>query len=104
MHSDFLKNNSEERVDVLRQLDNVTTSLHMAGFCHGDLRAPNILVRARAKVCVLDFEWSGRLGTATYPFFMNHEEIAWPEGAQDGKLIAKEHDKFWVSALVKEYS
>ena len=76
--------------------------MHSAGFCHGDFRSPNILVRDTGKVCVLDYEWSGAIGTATYPFFMNHVDLTWPEGAVDGQLIQMEHDKYWLEQLKEE--
>ncbi len=104
LHEFMEKSDCSERKAVLKQLKEVVTSLHTSNFCHGDLRAPNILIKAGPKVCVLDFEWSGCLGGATYPFFMNHRDIKWPEGAQDGNLITTEHDKYWLSTLVDKYS
>jgi len=43
-------------------------------------------------VCVIDFDWSGREGDVTYPGFMNHIDVNWPEGASDNKFIYKAHD------------
>ncbi len=73
-------------------------SLHDAGFVHGDLRSCNILV-ASSSAYVVDFEWAGQLGTARYPYFMNHIDIEWPEGASDGKLINAAHDLWWLRQL-----
>lgn len=98
------KSDTEDRRDVLRQLEEVVTASHLARFCHGDLRLTNLFVQLGSKkVCLLDFEWSGKLGTATYPFFMNHREISWPEGAKDGELITEEHDKHWLSSLNSQF-
>ncbi|RGB37671.1 hypothetical protein C1646_756634 [Rhizophagus diaphanus] len=43
-------------------------------------------------VKLIDFEWSGPVGTACYSHFMNHITIHWPEGAEDGKKVKVEHD------------
>lgn len=48
---------------------------------------------------MIDFEWGGDIGVATYPFYMNHQELQWPEGAKDGDLITREHDRYWLSSL-----
>lgn len=74
--------------------------LHKAGFVHGDLRGCNILV-AVGVVYLIDFEWAGPVGTATYPYFMNHAEIRWPDGAGDGKLVTGSHDLWWLSNLIR---
>ena len=73
-------------------------SLHDTGFVHGDLRSCNVMV-ASSRVYVVDFEWAGQLGTARYPYFMNHLDIQWPEGASDGKLIHVAHDSWWLRQL-----
>jgi len=41
---------------------------------------------------LIDFEWSGKVGSARYSHFMNHVDIKWPDGVGDGKLDIKEHD------------
>ena len=79
-------------------LEVAVRSLHDAGFVHGDLRSSNTLV-ASSRVYVVDFEWAGQLGTARYPYFMNHLDIQWPEGASDGKLISEAHDLWWLRHL-----
>ena len=42
---------------------------------------------AASAVYLVDFEWAGLMGTVTYPYFMNHVEIQWPEGAGGGRLV-----------------
>ncbi|KAL3157238.1 hypothetical protein ABBQ38_001475 [Trebouxia sp. C0009 RCD-2024] len=74
-------------------------ALHAAGFVHGDLRGCNILVAAGA-VSLIDFEWAGIVGKATYPYFMNHVDIQWPDGASDGRLVTESHDLWWLSKLI----
>ncbi len=72
-------------------------------YCHGDFRPPNILVDNDGRVFVIDFQWAGMQGTAQYPHFMNHAEIEWPKGAEDGRKIEAEHDKHWLHCLESTY-
>ena len=68
---DYLKKNPEKKESVMKQCRAILSELHGAGFCHGDFRSPNILVHDSGQVCVIDFEWSGKIGVASYQFFMN---------------------------------
>ena len=43
------------------------------------------------KVCVLDFEWSGRNLHSKCPGFMN-SEIQWPSGVGPGEPLLQRHD------------
>ena len=57
----------DEMVDKpVEALKAAVRALHAAGFVHGDLRA--------------------------YPYFMNHADIQWPDGAGDGRLVTESHD------------
>lgn len=47
------------------------------------------------RVAIIDFDWSGP-PTQAYPFFMNHTDLTWPEGAVDGQTLAFAHDKEWI--------
>ena len=62
---------------------------------HGDMRAPNVLVRARAEgewdVQLVDFDWAGTDGENVYPPFMS-SDIEWPEGVQARAVMKQEHD------------
>jgi len=90
----------DEMVDKpVQSLKAAVRALHAAGFVHGDLRGCNILVAASA-VSLIDFEWAGLMGTAKYPYFMNHVDIQWPEGAGDGRLVTESHDLWWLNNLV----
>ena len=45
------------------------------------------------RVCLIDFDWSGKEGAViTYPCFMNHFDVNWPERASDNEIINKTHD------------
>ena len=90
----------DEVVDKpIEPLKAAVRALHAAGFVHGDLRGCNILVAASA-VYLIDFEWAGLVGTVTYPYFMNHADIQWPDGAGDGRLVTESHDLWWLSHLI----
>ena len=57
---------------------------------------------------LIDFEWSGKAGSARYSHFMNHVGIRWPDGAEDGKLVLKNHDltmldqTFWATNIIQD--
>ncbi len=50
-------------------------------------------------MCIIDFEWAGVAEQAAYPFFMNHTDVIWPDGARDGQPIKQEHDLWWLNLL-----
>lgn len=75
--------------------------LHKAGFVHGDLRSNNIIV-VSGTVRIIDFEWAGVADEAVYPFFMNHTDMEWPDGARDRQPIKQEHDLWWLNLLCNE--
>jgi len=73
--------------------------LHDKGFVHGDARMSNIMIDKSEHVKIIDFDWSGRIGDACYPFFLNHVNITWPDGATDGEHIQVAHDEYWIKQL-----
>ncbi len=83
-----------------KALQDAVQVLHKAGFVHGDLRSNNILV-VQGGVHNVDFEWAGIADQAKYPFFMNHTDLKWPDGASDGLPITKGHDLSWLQSLVQ---
>ncbi|CAG8677502.1 6638_t:CDS:1, partial [Ambispora gerdemannii] len=70
------------------------------------LREGNILVSRLEDndfdVKLIDFEWSGKAGSACYSHFMNHKNIQWPDGAEDGKLVTKNHDLFMLEQTFRK--
>lgn len=60
----------EKKQTIIGQCESVLSTLHTNNFCHGDFRAPNILVH-NDTIRVLDFDWSGQVGSIRYPLFMN---------------------------------
>ena len=74
--------------------------LHTKGYCHGDFRSNNILIRhseTPKPIAIVDFDWSGETDKATYPPFINHIDINWPEGATDNALLQPDHDNYWLN-------
>jgi hypothetical protein len=89
-------------------LEAVVVNLHAQDFIHGDLRVCNILVgpledsadvadRKRRRICLIDFDWSGKEGNARYPGFMNHQDVQWPAGASDNLPLQKAHDLHFLN-------
>eukprot|EP01113_Clastostelium_recurvatum_P035594 TRINITY_DN4982_c0_g1_i7.p1 TRINITY_DN4982_c0_g1~~TRINITY_DN4982_c0_g1_i7.p1 ORF type:complete len:542 (-),score=41.78 TRINITY_DN4982_c0_g1_i7:34-1635(-) len=69
-----------------------------AKYVHGDLRNNNIIFDSKSRqTYVVDFDWAGMHGSVRYPSHMNHWDIAWPDGAVELKLIALEHDRYWIA-------
>lgn len=80
------------------------TSLHQAGFVHGDLRDSNIWVNTESlsKFMLTDFDWSGVIGTVRYPMNVYAGYDLWrPKGASDGQLIEVGHDVDMVKHIFR---
>ncbi|CAG8762940.1 11111_t:CDS:1, partial [Cetraspora pellucida] len=90
LHRITLNLNDQERNCLKEKIEKAVEYLHNLGHVHGDLREGNILVGRLEDndfdVKLIDFEWSGKAGFACYSYFMNHKNIQWPDGAEDGKL------------------
>ena len=92
-----------ENEAIENALTRAAESLHRGGFVHGDLRECNIFVDdVTNTVKLIDFDWAGIQGEVRYPGFMNHDEINWPKGADDGKHITFEHDLHFLRLLLHE--
>jgi hypothetical protein len=90
--------NSSLPIQAKERLQDLVNRLHFQNLVHGDLRANNIRV-VGDRVCIIDFDWSGKAGIQRYPDFMNHQEIVWPDGARDGEFLYPEHDIEWLKRL-----
>lgn len=76
--------------------------LHEGSYVHGDIRDINVLVRQRdLKVMVVDWDWAGMAGTATYPMALNLE-VPRPDEAIPGGLMECEHDVEMVKFMMKQ--
>jgi aminoglycoside phosphotransferase (APT) family kinase protein len=49
------------------KLQTVLTLMGQRGFVHGDLRAPNVLLRGTDEIFVIDFEFAGKAGEVCLP-------------------------------------
>ena len=99
----YLESHVQECEDIIGKCTSALDVLHRHNFCHGDFRAPNILVTPTSQVFVIDFEWSGIENQVRYPMFMNHSDIVWPDGAEDGMLIKCQHDIFWLEQIRQQF-
>lgn len=50
---------------------------------------------------LIDFDWGGKAGGATYPAFMNHAEIPWANGVGYGKALQQAHNNHLLNTLFK---
>jgi hypothetical protein len=75
--------------------------LHEAGFVHGDLRAPNIIMTTDGPN-VLDWDWAGEKGAVVYPEFLNTSlfEGLGLQGVKAHELITEEHDNLLLARLL----
>ncbi|KAG1708020.1 hypothetical protein DVH05_024705 [Phytophthora capsici] len=93
---------ANDRATVRDQLLKIQKALRDMSFVHGDLRENNVLWDSvKNRVVLIDFDWSGQDGVATYPPFMN-TEIAWPSGAECGKPLRVAHDEYWFESIAAQ--
>ena len=94
---DYVKTHREIKVDKGHPaLVKLLETMREKKVVHGDLRPNNIMCRLEKgteghelEIKVVDFDWSGKLGSARYPAIMN-PDIEWP-GAP-GDLINEDDD------------
>lgn len=99
-----------EQAKVQVRVREIIDTLHAGGFVHGDVRSTNLLIdpasldgtASDVKIHVIDYDWAGPDGEATYPIGINRLSVTRPDGAEDGKLITKAHDIEMISYLFKE--
>jgi len=85
---EYVKSSSTVDVQSVKtKCTKILNELHEAGYCHGDFRSNNILVRSNLTIVIIDFDWAGKDGDAKYPLFMNHVDIMWPDGAKPGERL-----------------
>ncbi len=95
----YLTENPSSFKSIKTQCLAVTDILKSNNCVHGDLRHPNILIEGNTSVKIIDFDWAGFQGVAQYPYYLNQDECAWPDGASDGEFIRFAHDLYWINKL-----
>ncbi|KAI9455722.1 hypothetical protein HD554DRAFT_264198 [Boletus coccyginus] len=80
----------EKRGELGTQLKALVASFHGEGLVHGDLRSPNIVCNDQG-VVVIDFDWGGKLGEASYPISQLNPDLTEGRDSTDLK-ITKEDD------------
>ncbi|KAH8823349.1 hypothetical protein DL96DRAFT_1469435, partial [Flagelloscypha sp. PMI_526] len=73
--------------------------LHSQNLVFGDLRSRNIMIDSDNKVKLIDFDWVGVAGEATYPFRMSLN-IMWAEGMGRGQVMQIHHDDDMLEMLL----
>ncbi|CAK5281684.1 unnamed protein product [Mycena citricolor] len=84
--------------DCQQQLTHMLSLLHNDGYVFGDLRWPNVMVVGK-DVKLIDFDWAGKEGDATYPIHLANN-IVWPPGATAMGKIEKEHDIHMLKSMI----
>ncbi|KXN86844.1 hypothetical protein AN958_09580 [Leucoagaricus sp. SymC.cos] len=86
------------------QLKRALGHLHDAGFVFGDFREPNVIIKGD-RVMLVDFDWCGKDGEATYPIDLNiYDDIQWAVGMGPGLVMRKEHDDYMFKKLVQRHT
>ncbi|PKB92369.1 hypothetical protein RhiirA5_248815, partial [Rhizophagus irregularis] len=86
---------------IIKDIEEAVDLLHENGIVFADLRDSNILViknEDEYRGMLVDFDWAGEDNKDLYPSFMN-ADINWPTGAEDNKVLKKEHDIHWLDVL-----
>ncbi|KAH7108569.1 hypothetical protein BKA62DRAFT_649367 [Auriculariales sp. MPI-PUGE-AT-0066] len=89
----------------IRRLEDAVKAMHEAGFVHGDLREPNILLDGNNTPMIIDFDWAGPLDEpcTVYPSnicldssYNLHEDVC-----AGGRVLA-EHDDHLVKNWIRQ--
>ena len=81
------------------QLKEAVEALHGAGYVHGDLRGPNVLI-TKDGLRIIDLDWCGKVGVARYPAHIYLSSgHGWHSEVCRGGLITKEHDEHMFGVL-----
>ena len=88
-----------KRGELEKQLKALVTSFHDEGLVHGDLRSPNIVCNDQG-VVVIDFDWGGKLGEASYPISQLNPDLTTGRDSTDLK-ITKDDDMRVLNKTLK---
>ncbi|CAG8487826.1 3297_t:CDS:2 [Paraglomus brasilianum] len=88
----ILKNDRKNQKKLVQKAKAAARLMHKGGYVHGDFRTSNIMVSNDMEdMKIVDFDWSGRVGEALYPYFMS-QDVPWHKDVDCGKPIIVEHD------------
>ncbi|KAH8091662.1 hypothetical protein BXZ70DRAFT_977367 [Cristinia sonorae] len=73
------------------KLTNALRVLHAEDYVFGDLRAPNVMFTKDGELRLIDFNWAGKDGVATYPRRLS-TTVRWAAGVEEFGPMRKEHD------------
>ncbi|CAJ0920145.1 21321_t:CDS:2 [Entrophospora sp. SA101] len=100
---DKLLHNNPNQADCIKSaVEKTVNRFHNAGFVHGNMHANNIfgyLNCSKIHIKIVGLSWAGYEGKARYPFFLKKDKIQRDEGATDGNLITKEHDRYLINQI-----
>lgn len=109
----FLASHHRLPASAYDDIDRAVGILHGHDLVFGDLRPANIMlfqVEGTEGIelepvyisMLIDFDWCGRHGMATYPAGLNNSgNIDWHEGVARGGVMRKEHDLFMLEHVKK---
>lgn len=84
---------------VFKSVKDAIDLLHENDIVLGDLRNPSILYDAsKARVVLVDFDWSGKDGESRYPATLNPSN-AWAEDVSPYSIMRKAHDLWQLNQL-----
>ncbi|ETW76972.1 hypothetical protein HETIRDRAFT_480384 [Heterobasidion irregulare TC 32-1] len=85
--------------DVRGSIAQAIETLAKAGFVHGDLRRPNVMIDSEGKVKIIDFDWAGREMEVRYPLRISSFLFPENQGIEGRGEIRNAHDKFMLELL-----
>ncbi|KAI9448414.1 hypothetical protein H4582DRAFT_1802901, partial [Lactarius indigo] len=82
-------------------LTTLVRSFHNQGLVHGDLRQPNMICRGE-RIMLIDFDWGGRLGEASYPHAQLNPQLTTGRQSVDEE-ITKDDDNRILQQTLQEF-
>ena len=93
---------ADEQEKWKKQLVDLVKEIHGAGFVHGDLRFPNVVCDAKRDVVLLDYDWGGKEGEASFPIGALNPDltVGWHDRASL-KITKKDDDEVLSQTLAE---
>ena len=86
--------------DVADKIAAVLTTLWDAGWVHGDIRAPNLMIDDGGSVKLIDYDWAGADAKVEYPLRISLGLFLGVDGVVGGRKIRKKHDEGMVRKFI----